>query len=272
MIPSVKTLGERIINRKDIGTPVVSNVDLFFDPSTRRHNIFDLRSKSSEAWSSVSTTKTMSNSEVTLEDETQLGQKHSIMRMNLSHTCQLPPEHTQIVGAQICKPLSYDQLYENHPLFNMAHMRMTIPLTHLSSTRGVPCSSVRGPLMISPYELDHGPATSHRSSSKLLSAKCVCTPNSDIAPSPELPPVLQLHKHQAAVAFPDGICCEIMPYPKRAGVLQSLEPSALSSNSASSLPIFTQRKQAKWTHEVVRKSVGGQKLGMADDMLIECTR
>jgi len=268
MISSVKTLGERIINRKAIGSPVLSNVDIFFDPPTRRHNIFDLRSKSSEASSSVSTTKTMSNSELTLEDETQLGQKHSMMRLNSSHTCQLPPERRQIVGAQICKPLSYDQLYENHPFCNMAHMCMNIPLTHRSSTRGVPCSNARGPLIISPYELNYGPATSLRSSSKLLSAKCICTPNSDISSSPELPPVLELHKHPAAVTFPDGICCVIMPHPNRAGILQSLEPSAPSSNSASSLPIFTHRKQAKWTHEVGMKSVEGQKLGMADDTLI----
>lgn len=268
MISSVKTIGERIINRKAIGSPVLSNVDIFFDPATRRHNIFDLRSKSSEPSSSVSTTKTMSNSELTLEDETHLGQKQSMMRLNSSHTCQRPPGHPLIVGAQICKALSYDQLYENYPLCNMAHMRMTIPLTNCSSIQGVPCSNARGPLMISPYELDHGPATSHRSSSKLLSVTCICTPNSDRAASPELPPVLQLHKHPAAVTFPDGICCVIMPHPNRAGILQSMEPSAPSSNSVSSLPTFTQRKQTEWTHEVIMKSVEGQKLGMADDTFI----
>jgi len=250
MISSVKTIGERIINRKAIGSPVLSNVDLFFDPPTLRNNIFDFRSKSSEPSSSVSTTKAMSNSELTLEDATQLGQKHTLMHLNSSHTCQLPPEHTQIVGAQICQPLSYDQLYENYPLRNMANMRMAIPVTHRSIRRAVPCNNVYGPLMISPYELDHGPATSHRSSSELLSVECICTPNSDLVASPEMPPELQLHKHQASVTFPDGICCVIMPRPNRAGILPSLEPSAPSNNSASSLPIFTQKEPVKSTHEV----------------------
>lgn len=96
----------------------------------------------------------------------------------------------------------------------------------------------------------------------------MCIPNSDIAASPELPPVLQLHKHPAAVTFPDGICCVIIPHPNRAGILQSLEPSASSINSASSSPIFKERNQAKSTHEVVMKSVEFQKLGMADDTFI----
>jgi len=265
MISSVKALGERIINRKAIGSPVLSNADLFFDPPTRRNNIVDFRSKSAEPSSSVSTTKTMSNSELTLEDETQPRQKHSMMHLNSSRTCRLPPEHTQIVGAQICEPLSYDQLYENYPLYNMGHMHMTIPLAHRSCTRGVPCSNVSGPLMISPYMLDNNPATSHRSSPKLLSVMCICTPNPNIAVSPELPPVLQLHKHPAAVTFPDSICCVIMPHPNRAGILQSLEQSASSNNSASSLPIFTERNQAKSTHEVVMKSFEVQNLGTADD-------
>jgi len=219
MISSVKSLGERIINRKAIGSPVLSNVDSFFDPSARRNNIFDCRSKSSESSLSVSTTKTMSNSELTLGDETQPGQKHSMMHLNSSRTCRLPPEDSQIVGTHICQPLSNNQLYENHPVCNMAHVRMSIPLAHRSCSRGVPCSNASGPPKISPHRMDNEPATSYRCSSKLLPVKRICTHNSDIAASPALPPVLQLHKHQAAVTFPDGICCVIMPHPNRASIL-----------------------------------------------------
>jgi len=217
---------------------------------------------------SVSTTKTMSNSELTLGAETQPGQKHSMMHLNSSRTCRLPPEDSQIVGTHICQPLSNNQLYENHPVCNMAHVRMSIPLAHRSCSRGVPCGNASGPPKISPHMIDNERATSYRCSSKLLPVKRICTHNSDIAASPVLPPVLQLHKHQAAVTFPDGICCVITPHPNRASILLSLKPSAPPKNSASTLPIFSQRKQGKSTHEVVMTSVEVQKLGMADDAFI----
>jgi len=265
MISSVTTFGERIINRKAIGSPVLSNVDLFFDPPTRRDNIFNIRSISSEASSYVSTTKTMSNSELALEDETQSVQKHSMVQLSSSRTCWLPPDPCQIVGAQICQTLS---LYENNPLCNIAHMRMNIPLPHRSSARGVRCINVRGHPMISLYTFDHGSATSDSSSSKSHSVSFICTPNSDRAASPELPPVLQLHKHPAGVTFPDGMCCVISPYPDRAGI-KTVEPSAPANNSsANSFPIFTQTKQAKSTLEVINKSVEGKRFGMEDGTLI----
>jgi len=270
MIPSVKTLGERIIYRKAIGSPVLSNVDLFFDPPTCSNIVFNFKSTLSERRSSASTTKAMTNSKMGFEDETQPVQKHS-MHLNSNHTCQVPPEHTEIVEAQIYHPLLCDQLYKNHPWSNIPNMRMIVhPFTYHPSKRIGKCSMVSGPSIGSPYEY-HGSATNQSPSSKSRSVTCICNTTTYTAASPELPPLLQLHEHQATVSLPDGISCVINPYPDRSDNSKTFEPSVPANISASSLPTCKQRYQGKSTHEVVMKSVEGQELRITDHSLIKNT-
>jgi len=119
-------------------------------------------------------------------------------------------------------------------------------------------STVKAPLYNCECKSDHGSPIDYYSCQYHTVSR---TPVSCSATSPEVPPVLNLHKHPAAVTFPNGICCVISPRPDRSGISKQIEPSSSENNSASNLPINVQKPQANFAHAMVKKSFEGMKLG-----------
>jgi len=191
MISSLKTSGEGVIKRNTAVSPVLTNDDQFFDTQTRSWTMeaidftLDFGSTSSERNSLVCATKTMSTSA--------LGSGDKGPRLQTS---------------------ACDQLYDNRSLYNVSHMQMMIHPPIPCSRNWTQVESTANeniPLFKSPSTLDHGSSINYNSSSE--AGTITCMPDSCLGTVSELPPVLHLNKHAAAITIPDVICCVINPYP-----------------------------------------------------------
>jgi len=94
----------------------------------------------------------------------------------------------------------------------------------------------------------------------------ICTPDSCLSMATELPPVLHLQKHPAALNLPDGISCVITPYPEPLEISESIEPYPLANISSTFIPISIQKTRKDSAHEVLKKLAEGTKLGKADEL------
>jgi len=90
--------------------------------------------------------------------------------------------------------------------------------------------------------------------------------NSRLEISTELPPVLHLQKHPAAVSFPCGLSCIITPYPESLGISESTELSPLVNRSSTIDQNSMQKTEKRSSHEVTEVIVEGTKLRMADEL------
>lgn len=211
--------------------------------------MFDCGSISSKRFALMSTTNKMSTSGLGSGDESSTFQKHSVMHSN-STSCR---KHTQHVKGQPYLPSAGHQLYENHSLYKTANIQMMLhPLIPSSRQWTQDVSTANGdvPLLKSPGTLNHGSSVNNSSSSK--SHTVTFTPDSYIGTSPELPPVLHLNKHPAAITMPDGIYCVINPYPEQLGVtISKSEPSSTGNTSAGMLPNGEMEKPVNSPHEVI---------------------
>lgn len=208
----------------------------------------------------MSQKKTISTSGLASEDESQPFQKPSVMHLN-SSSCQ---KHKQHLRGQVYIPSACDQLYANYSLYKH-HMQTTI---NPPISRSRPCtqcvSGTNGnvPLLKSPCTLNYYRSVNYSCSCKSHTITPAC--DSNLETSPELPPVLHLNK-QPAATMPDGISCEIHPYPEQSGVIiTKTDPSSTGDAPASSLPHGELEKSMNSAHEVVR-TVDVTKLGMTDD-------
>merc|ERR1719285_69362 len=204
----------------------------------------------------------MSTSGLASGDESRPFQIPSVMHLN-SSSCQM---HTQHVGGQVYITPACDQLYENHWLYK-DHMHTMINPPIIPRSR--PCTQcvcrINGkvPLLKSPCARNYHRSVNHNCSCKSHTITSIS--DSYLETSPELPPVLHLNKHSAAITMPDGISCEINPYLEQSDVIiTKTDPSSTGDTAASISPHGEQEKPMNSAHEVVR-TVDVTKLGMTDN-------
>jgi len=211
--------------------------------------MLDISSPSPWCSSAISKTMTMSTSALEIGNERWPSQNLSMTNVN---STQLTPEDTLLLEAQMYQPLVNEQVYEDILAHNS---KQTIPsVTH---RKGGCFRSVSSTNLSSLCKLDQCGTMDYSSSNK---SNITCTLDSCLAMTPELPPVLHLHKNPVADPYPDGLSCVINPYPDPLAISEITKPSPSANISSSGLPISVKKIQKNITHEVAIKSDGG---GMA---------
>jgi len=212
----------------------------------------------------VPTTIPMSKSKLALGDET------SLMALSATFFDQLPQVQMQPVGMEISCSLAFEQLCHNQPSYNISLPQMNVPPPSHSSKashsvqvsaiqvsepaqvkqlsavypnkkHGSPVTIQKMMLMSEPYtyyqeslQSSHRPVegvpTSAVNTSKSSTVSCKMGPSSGT--SPDVPPVLHLHKEPVAVTFPARMSCVISSRPDRPGnrklnFLRKLLPTTL---------------------------------------------
>merc|ERR1719285_812913 len=140
--------------------------------------------------------------------------------MNVIST-QLTLEDKQLVEAQKDQPIASEQLCQNSLPHNSKLNVQSATHSTCGCLRGVPSTYLN-----SPCKLDQCDNFDYSSS-----------PDPCLAMTPELPPVLHLHKNPVAIPFPDGLSCVINPYPDPLAISEITKPSPSANISSSGLPI-----------------------------------
>jgi len=263
----IEFLGHKI-NSKAAEKPQLSNDYQFFDtPSVTNiwgghHFISDSMSSTLTQISSasaVSRTMVRAVPEMGVEDTSRTSQNLSTMNETCKRTFQLSVVQIQREETQICQSTVHEQRNKNNLMDNSNLQMISTPSIDRSSEfiRGVPSSDLNALLMNSSCTFAHDCSKSHN---------VTCTPDSRLAMSTELPPVLHLEKHPAAVPFPDGLSCMITPYPKPLGISESTDLSPLVNRSSTIDQNFMQKTEKSSAHEAIEVIVEGTKFTMADEL------
>lgn len=252
----IETIIAARINKKDDEIPELLNDNLILDEPTQssiiegQELVLDISSPSPWSSSAISKAMTISTSELENGDERWPSQNLSMANVN---STQLALEDTLLLEAQMYQQLVNEQVYANILARNS---KQTIPSeTHRK------CGCFQGEssaTLNSQCKSNQCGTIDYSSSNKSYYA--TCTLESCLAMTPELPPVLHLHKNPVAGPFPDRLSCVINSYSDPLAISEITKPSPSANISSTGLPISVKKIRKNFTHEAAIKSDEG---GMA---------
>lgn len=222
--------------------PELPNDNVILDAPTQSnivegHDVMlDVWSRSPSCSSAVSQTMTMSTS--ALENGEESWPTQNLYMMNEIPT-QLTLEDTQLIEAQKDQPIASEQLGQNILPHNSKLNVLSATHSTCGCLRGVPLTYLN-----SPRKLDQCDTINYCS-----------TLDPCLAITPELPPVLHLHKNPIAIPFPDGLSAVISPYPDPLAISEIIKPSLSANTSSSGVPMSVRKLEKNFAHEVAINSV-----------------
>jgi len=239
------------INSKGNERLELPNDHLILDAPTQS-NIFYGHDVMLDAWSpspscSSAVSQTMTMSTNGLENGWENQPSQNLYMMNVNST-QLTLEDTQLVEGQKDQPIASEQLYQNILPHNSNLNILSATHCTCGCLRVVPPTNLN-----SPGKLDRCDTIDYRCSNKSHSVTSI--PDPCYAMTPELPPVLHLHKNPVAIPFPDGLSTVISPYPDPLAISEIIKPSSSANTSSSGVPISVRKLEKNFVHEVAIESV-----------------